>query len=138
MEAAASLPSSVFILRGIRLPVFVASPDPGSRIPDPGSRILRSRFRHHRDRATRALVVTDRAAGTPVQVVPIAAAGAEFDDRLLRARGVATIALEAIAARQASLRFIPRALDVQAADDLVECRAPALDVDRALPAATGL
>src|SRR4029450_11316931 len=91
-----------------------------------------------RDRATWALVVTDRAAGTPVQVVPIAAPRAELDDRLFRARGVAAIALEAIAARQASLRFILGGVGVQSPNDLVKRRAPGVEVDRALPPPTRL
>ena len=56
-------------------------------------------FRHHADRAARAF---GNAQSTPLAVVVVELetfAGAEFDDRVVRANAVAVVALEAVAAR---------------------------------------
>src|SRR6188508_577209 len=53
-------------------------------------------FRRHGDRVARALLVARRAPGAEIEVDPVEPALSQLDDRLLRARGVAVVALEAI------------------------------------------
>ena len=56
----------------------------------------------------RALLEADGAAGAQLVLVPVALAGAELRDRVLRAGAVAAVALEAVAAGQAALGdFVP-------------------------------
>src|SRR5688572_10015677 len=86
----------------------------------------------HRDRPTRALLVTDRAPGAFVEVVLVTPAGSQLDDRLLGAGREATIALEAVAARETALRLVLRRGGNEPFDHFVECAAPAIEADAGL------
>src|SRR4029077_20556707 len=91
-------------------------PQPRSRRSSRASAWLRE----HLDRVHGALLVARPAAGTAVVVEPVAVAYAELDDGVLRARGPASIALEAVAARQAPARLVGRRVGRQAAHHLRE------------------
>src|SRR5271165_4125720 len=77
-------------------------------------------FRDHLDRVARALLKTDRAAGAFRVIVPIALAGTQLDDRVLRTGSEAVVAFKAIAATQAAPRLAPRLRLGQAGQDLDE------------------
>ena len=62
----------------------------------------------HLDRMARALFEARPAAGAFRVIDTVALAGSEFDDRLLRTRGVAVVAFEAVAAGQTALRLMAR------------------------------
>src|SRR6478609_7519057 len=66
-----------------------------------------SRFRRHVDRMTRALFEARRTPGAQIELDAVEPPFPQFHDRLLRTCGVAVVALEAIAARQAPGRFVP-------------------------------
>src|ERR1700761_8134537 len=74
----------------------------------------------------RALLITRAAAGAPVVVKLITVPGTELDDRVLRARPQAAVALAAVAARQAAACLVHRLPLGQAADYLLETRDPLL------------
>src|SRR6476619_1679675 len=80
-------------------------------------------FRLHLDGVAWALFETHRAAGAKVIFVSIKTAFAELGDRLLRARCVAVVAFETIAAGQAAARLVARLLLGKPSDDLFEARA---------------
>src|SRR5580765_7800080 len=79
-----------------------------------------SRLGRHVDGMTRTLLEARGAPGAEVQLDPIEPALPELDDRLLRARGVAVVALEAVAAGEAPCRLVSRFLLREAGHDLVE------------------
>src|SRR3954464_1233883 len=66
-----------------------------------------SRLRRHVDRMTRALLEARRAPGAQVELDPVEPPFSQFHDGLLGTCGVAVVALETIAARQASGRLVP-------------------------------
>ena len=88
-----------------------------------------SGLRLHLDGVARALLVAHRAAGAQVVVVAVEAARAELGDRLLGARRVAVVALEAVAAGQAAARLVAR---------LGLGRGPATTSSKPLRSATGI
>src|SRR4029453_18663994 len=106
VEAAASLPSSVFMFGGAIVDAR------SSRVRGTLRCRCNRRLRHHGDRAAGTLVETDRASGAPVQVVFIAEPRAQLPHSLLRACRVTPVALEAVAARQAALRLVSRGVRV--------------------------
>ena len=77
-------------------------------------------LRHHLDRAARALRDAHAAALAVVVVELEALAGAELDDRVVRADAVAVVALEAVAARQAAARLESALSSSRPPCDLVE------------------
>src|SRR5580765_1683294 len=82
-----------------------------------------SRLWRHVDGMTGALLEARGAPGAEIQIDPIEPPLPQLDDRLLGARGVAVVALEAVAARQAPGRLVARFLLRQARHDLVEAGA---------------
>ena len=64
-------------------------------------------FGDHLDRVAWALLEAHAAAGARRVVDAVAQARPELGDRLLRARGIAVVAFEAVAAGQAALRLVP-------------------------------
>src|SRR5438128_2610187 len=80
------------------------------------------RFRHHLDRAARALRDAQAAALAIVVVELESLAGTELHDRVVGAHAVAVVALEAVAARQAAPCLVQRTSFVEAALHLVEVR----------------
>src|SRR6185436_11773329 len=77
----------------------------------------------HLDRAAWALFEARGASGAEVEFYPIKTPLAQLDDCLLRARRVAVVALEAVAAGQAPHCFIARLALGEAGDDFVEAGA---------------
>src|SRR5215475_1153194 len=86
-------------------------------------------FRHHLDRAARALGDAEAAALAVVVVELEPLAGSELDDRVVGADAVAVVALEAVAAGQAPARFEERVCVVESALDLIERRLAPEDVE---------
>ena len=70
-----------------------------------------------------ALFVARGTAGAQIELDPVEPAFPQLDNRLLGARGVAVVALEAIAAGEAAGGFVARLGLRKAGDDLVEARA---------------
>src|SRR6188472_3616398 len=93
---------------------------------------------HHLDRATGALGRADAAALAEVVIERVAAAGSlavpplELDHRVVGADAEAVVAVEAVAAREAAARLEEGGRLVEAADDLLERRAPARQLERRL------
>ena len=67
-----------------------------------------------------ALFDAHGASGAQIHVDAVSVSRTEPDDRRLRARGETIVAFEAIAAGQASLRFVARRRRVESAHDLVK------------------
>src|SRR4029079_3265040 len=86
-------------------------------------RPLNSRLRCHIDGVTRALLEARRAPRAEIQLDAIEPALPQLDDRLLGARGVAVVALEAVAAGEAPRGLVPRFLFRKTGHDLVEAGA---------------
>src|SRR6476646_7334840 len=84
---------------------------------------LDSRLGRHVDGMTRTLLEARGAPRAEIQLDPIEPALPQLDDRLLGARGVAVVALEAIAAGEAPRRLVSRFLFREAGHDLVEAGA---------------
>src|SRR4029450_2866370 len=78
------------------------------------------RLRRHLDRMTRALLVARGASRAQVELDSIEPPRPELDDRLLGTGRITVVAFEAVAAREAALRFVSRFPLGQAAHDLVE------------------
>src|SRR5512132_9997 len=110
-------PASLFAL-----PVFHSRTDR----PEPSGD--RARFRDHADRVARTLLEADRAARAQVVDVLVAFTGPELGDRVLGAGTVAAVALEAVAARQATPRLVDGFLLLQTLHHLLEAGAAALHV----------
>src|ERR1700749_1136001 len=79
-------------------------------------------FRDHGDGAARALGDADAAPFAIVVVDGVAVTGAELDDGVVRAQSVTVVAVEAVAAGQATARLEQGVCLRQAADHLVERR----------------
>src|SRR4030095_11253255 len=77
-------------------------------------------FGDHRDGATGTLSEADPASGASLQVELVPMPSAKLAHCLFWTGGVTSVAFETIAAGQTSLRFIARALRVEAAGDLSE------------------
>src|SRR5512143_1102010 len=101
------------------------------RVPQRGAkgRTASDRLRRHRDRAAGALGHADAAALAVVVVELEALARSELDHGVVRADAVAVVALEAVAAGKAAAGFEQRVRLVQAANDLVEGRRAAREVE---------
>ena len=74
----------------------------------------------HLHRVARALFDAHGASGAQIHVDAVSMSRTEPDDRRLRARGETIVAFEAIAAGQASLRFVARRRRVESAHDFVK------------------
>src|SRR3974390_3856453 len=81
-------------------------------------------FRHHRDRATGALRRADTTAFAVIVIEFEPVARPELDHSVVRADAVAIVTLEAIAAGEASPRFIERVGLVESALHLLEGALP--------------
>src|SRR4051812_49249983 len=108
MWAAAVLPSITTDFTGIGSPLSVLEPPALCTNGEPRGHALGEARRHgrvearlgrHVDRVARALFVTGGAAGAEIVLDPVEAPLPQLHDRLLRTRGVAVVALEAVAAR---------------------------------------
>src|SRR4051794_6716543 len=88
-------------------------------------------FGFHRDRAAWALRGAQAAALAVVEVDRVVVGpGTDLDDRVVGADAVAVVAGQAVAAGQTATGLEERRRLVQAADDLLERRLPAGDVER--------
>src|SRR5665647_462500 len=83
-------------------------------------------LRDHLDRVHRALLEARPAAGAAVEVEPVAVPGAQLDHGVLGAGAQATVAFEAVSARQTPARLVDRLLGGEADDHLAEICNPLL------------